>query len=147
MLRRTYTGTLLALATLGASSASAAAPAEHEIKARHQALSAAISRKDLKAAREFYTADYYAEVRGQKSRLDERMKAMADLFSAADKLQVNSSLSGLVVKGNTATGSESIYMAFTMKDGTVDKSAPEKWMHRWQKVGGVWKLAWKKAVL
>lgn len=138
---------LVALGAIGlAASATAASKEETALKARHRALTAALVRGDLKAARGYYLPGYYAESRGQRRKLDETLSMMEQVYKAGVKLQVKASLSQVVIKGDSATALETANLTLTAPNGKSRKLTKQKSKQGRKKDKGVWKLAWERSV-
>jgi ketosteroid isomerase-like protein len=118
---------------------------EQALRARHQALTAAIARKDAKAAGSFYLPTYYSESKGEKHNRAESLKAMEQISHSAVQLRVKASLAQIVIKGDSATALETADITVVLPGQPPQKSPTQKTEQSWKLDHGTWKLAWEKS--
>ena len=124
--------------------AAAADTPEQALRARHQALTAAVARKDAPTAGSFYLPTYYSESKGEKHNRAESLKAMEQISHSSVQLRIKASLSQIVIKGGSATALETADITVVVPGQPAQKSPTQKTDQSWKLDHGVWKLAWEK---
>ena len=137
---------LLAVALCAPSTVAAQSKPADELVAQHKALTAALARGDVKAARGFYTADYKAQIGTATHTLDRQMASFQQVLQGGVRLTVRASLQNIAVKGDSATALEIADLTVRTADGKSQKVPTQRTEQRWKRVAGKWRLALEKAV-